>query len=179
MTSNPGGGHIVAMGGGGFSMEPDNPLWTTSSYRFRDAWSRGSVLSGVSAGWFSGGLTDSYGGLERLNDGRGLIEAVACPHYGGNERRVAFHQTIAEGVVTGYAADDGAALHFVGASLAELCGDRCEPARYAERGLADDFRSRTVAGGDVDPFQSSTFRPGTRWNSVVLCVTSVSSRALA
>jgi hypothetical protein len=26
MTSNPGGGHIVAMGGGGFSMEPDNLL---------------------------------------------------------------------------------------------------------------------------------------------------------
>ncbi len=26
MASNPGVGHIVAMGGGGFSMEPDNPL---------------------------------------------------------------------------------------------------------------------------------------------------------
>jgi dipeptidase E len=25
-ASNPGVGHIVAMGGGGFSMEPDNPL---------------------------------------------------------------------------------------------------------------------------------------------------------
>jgi toxin ParE1/3/4 len=32
---------------------------------------------------------------------------------------------------------------------------------------------------EVDLFQSSTFRPGTRWNSVVLCVMTVSSRALA
>ena len=99
----------------------------------RDAWSRGSVLSGVSAGmvcWFSGGLTDSFGGLERLNDGLGLIEAVACPHYGDNERRVAFHQTIAEGAVKGYAADDGAALHFVGASLAEVVSSRAEAGAY-------------------------------------------------
>jgi hypothetical protein len=33
--------------------------------------------------------------------------------------------------------------------------------------------------GGVAPFQSSTFRLGTRWNSVVLCVTSVSLRAFA
>lgn len=70
----------------------------------RDAWSRGSVLCGVSAGmvcWFNGGLPDSYGAQERLNDGLGLIQATACPHYGGNERRAAFHQTIAEGRGTG------------------------------------------------------------------------------
>lgn len=31
----------------------------------------------------------------------------------------------------------------------------------------------------AEPFQSSTVNPGTRWNSLVLWVTSVSSRALA
>ena len=31
----------------------------------------------------------------------------------------------------------------------------------------------------ADPFQSSTFNPGARWNSLVLWVTSVNSRALA
>jgi dipeptidase E len=99
----------------------------------RDAWSRGSVLTGVSAGmvcWFSGGLTDSYGGLQRLNDGLGLIEATTCPHYGGNERRRAFHQTIAEGLATGYAVDDGAALHFAGTALAEVVSSRGEAAAY-------------------------------------------------
>jgi dipeptidase E len=222
MASNPGVGHIVAMGGGGFSMEPDNPLlddfvlslsrrhparvcfiptasadsasYIVSFYRafsgrsiptdltlfdspllkrrparsselaafvaqqdviyvgggstanllavwrahrldvaLRDAWSSGSVLSGVSAGmacWFSGGLTDSYGGLERLNDGLALIEATACPHYGADEeRRRAFHRTIAEGLA-GYAVDDGAALHFAGSALVEVVSSRPEAGAY-------------------------------------------------
>jgi len=100
----------------------------------RDAWSRGMVLSGVSAGmlcWFSGGVTDSYGGLERLNDGLGLIEAAACPHYGDDGgRRRAFHRTVAEGSGGGYAADDGAALHFAGTTLAEAVSSRPEANAY-------------------------------------------------
>ncbi len=95
----------------------------------REAWASGTVLSGVSAGmvcWFSGGLTDSYGGLTRLHDGLGLIDATACPHYGSVERRRAFHQLIAEGTETGYAADDSAALHFHGSALAEVVSSRAE-----------------------------------------------------
>jgi hypothetical protein len=54
-----------------------------------------------------------------------------------------------------------------------------------DSGRDASYRSRVnprlyLAGdGGVAPFQSSTFRLGTRWNSVVLCVTSVSLRALA
>jgi peptidase E len=100
----------------------------------RDAWSKGSVLTRVSAGmacWFSGGLTDSYGRLERLNDGLALIEATACPHYGGEEeRRRAFRRTIAEGQRAGYAADDGAAFHFAGSALVEVLSSRPEAAAY-------------------------------------------------
>src|SRR5262245_49144297 len=162
---NPADGHIVAMGGGGFSMEPDNPLlddfvlslskrqpanvcfvptasadssaYIVKFYRafsgrcqptdltlwsspvlprqpdrtsalaafvheqdviyvgggdtanllalwrrhgldvlFRQAYTRGAVLAGVSAGmlcWLKNGVTDSYGGLAPLNDGLGLI----------------------------------------------------------------------------------------------------------
>ena len=43
----------------------------------REIRSNGTVLSGVSAGmicWFRDGLTDSYGGLERLDDALGLID---------------------------------------------------------------------------------------------------------
>jgi dipeptidase E len=223
MASSSGVGHIVAMGGGGFSMEPDNPLlddfvlslsrrhparvcfistasadstsYIVNFYRsfsgrciptdltlfdspllkrrparsselaafvaeqdviyvgggstanllalwrahgldvaLRDAWSSGTVLSGVSAGmicWFGGGLTDSYGGLERLNDGLALIEATACPHYGvDEERRRAFHRAIAEGMGAGFAADDGAALHFAGSSLVEVVSSRLDAAAY-------------------------------------------------
>jgi len=216
-------GHIVAMGGGGFSMEPDNPLlddfvlalsrrqparvcfvptasadaptyivrfyrafaerciptdltlWNSTSLPrqpshtselaafiaeqdviyvgggdtanllvlwrrhgldvlLRRAWSEGVVLAGVSAGmlcWFSGGLTDSFGGLEPLDDGLGLIEATACPHYDSDPgRRPAYHRAIVGGMQSGYAADDGAALHFCGRELAEVVSSRPQAAAY-------------------------------------------------
>ena len=73
-------------------------------------------MTGVSAGmlcWFRGGVTDSFGGLAALNDGLGLIDATACPHYDGEgERRPTYHRLVAEGFPGGFAADDGAALYF-------------------------------------------------------------------
>jgi peptidase E len=101
---------------------------------FRDAWSEGAVLAGVSAGmlcWFNGGVTDSFGGLETLNDGLGLIDATACPHYDGEPgRRPAYHRAITSGMQPGYAADDGAALHFAGANLAEVVTSRRQAGAY-------------------------------------------------
>jgi peptidase E len=100
----------------------------------RHAWSRGTVLAGVSAGmlcWFNGGITDSFGGLEPLDDGLGLIDATACPHYDGEPgRRPAYHRAIADGMQRGYAADDGAALHFCGADLLEVVSSRPDAAAY-------------------------------------------------
>ena len=65
----------------------------------RDAWLGGVVMAGVSAGmlcWFRGGVTDSFGGLAALNDGLGLIDATACPHYDGEgERRPTYHRLVA------------------------------------------------------------------------------------
>ena len=209
-------GHIVAMGGGGFSMEPDNPLlddfvlslagrqparvcfvatasadsapYIVRFYRafagrcvptdltlsdgplvrqpqrtadlprfvasqdvfyigggntanllalwrvhglhelFRQAWLNGAVFAGVSAGmlcWFQGGVTDSFGGLELLSDGLGFLEGTACPHYDGEPgRRPTYQRFVAEGVTPGYAADDGAALHFAGTKLREAVSSR-------------------------------------------------------
>ena len=101
----------------------------------REAWSRGAVLAGVSAGmlcWFSGGITDSFGGLEPLDDGLGLIDASACPHYDGEPgRRPAYHRAISAGMKPGYAADDGAALHFHGPAFAEAVSSK--PGAYAYR----------------------------------------------
>src|SRR5262249_22964891 len=101
---------------------------------FRQAWANGAVLAGVSAGmlcWFNGGVTDSFGGLEPLNDGLGLIDATACPHYDGEPgRRPAYHQAIASGMQAGYAADDGAALPFAGADLVEVVTSRRDAAAY-------------------------------------------------
>ncbi len=223
MYSTPHLGHIVAMGGGGFSTEPDNPLlddfilalsqrqparvcfiptasadsaaylvqfyrafsgralpddltifdptsvprhprrtaelsgfiqsqdifyvgggntanmlaiWRTHGLDklLRDAWSRGAILCGVSAGmicWFRGGVTNSFGELDALEDGLGLIDATACPHYDSEpERRPTYRRLIQGGMLAGFAADDGAALHFQGTALVEVVSSRIGAAAY-------------------------------------------------
>jgi dipeptidase E len=83
----------------------------------RRAYARGTVLSGISAGsacWFEGCLTDSFGTLEPLNDGLGLLSGSFCPHYNSEgERPVAFVEAVAAGALpNGYALDDGAAVRY-------------------------------------------------------------------
>ncbi len=93
-----------------------------------EAWVRGAVLCGVSAGmicWFRDGLTDSFGTLAALGDGLCFIDASACPHYDGEKaRRPAYRSAIENGMAAGYAADDGAALHFRGTELVEVVSSR-------------------------------------------------------
>jgi dipeptidase E len=100
----------------------------------RRAWRGGAVLAGISAGmlcWFEDGLTDSFGGLERLHDGLGFIRGSACPHYDGEPgRRDAYREAIASGMRPGFAADDGVALHFVGRRLEEAVSSRPDAAAY-------------------------------------------------
>jgi peptidase E len=100
----------------------------------REAWLRGAILVGVSAGmncWFQASITDSFGALAPLNDGLALLEGSACPHYDGEAgRRPAYHRAIAEGMPGGYAADDGAALHFVGSSLVGVVSSRPNAKAY-------------------------------------------------
>lgn len=95
----------------------------------RDAWQRGAVMSGISAGmlcWFQAGLTDSYGDLAALKDGLGLINTSATPHYDGEAlRRAKYHELIGQGVIPGgYAAHDFAALHFHGTTLVEAISEK-------------------------------------------------------
>jgi dipeptidase E len=105
-------------------------LWRTHGLDdlLRKALNDGAVLSGLSAGmicWFEGGVTDSYGRLQGLDDGLGLLKGTACPHYGDDcERRPTYHRLIHEGFAAGYAADDGAALHFRGEQLIEAVSSR-------------------------------------------------------
>ena len=100
----------------------------------REAWQRGAILSGVSAGmicWFRDGITDSFGRLQALGDGLGLLNASACPHYDGEEqRRPTYFEAIRTGLPAGYAVDDGAALHFHGADLVEAVSSRPNASAY-------------------------------------------------
>ena len=91
----------------------------------RAAWERGAVLGGVSAGancWFECCVTDSFSiMLDPLDDGLGLLPGSFCPHYDGEERRRPVYRSLVDGgFLPGYAADDGAALHFDGTELREV-----------------------------------------------------------
>jgi peptidase E len=102
----------------------------------RDAWERGAVLGGMSAGancWFEDSVTDSFGpGLRPLGAGLGLLAGSFCPHYDGEPaRRPAFTRLVAEGALPpGYAADDDAAFHFEGTTLREVVGQREDARGY-------------------------------------------------
>jgi dipeptidase E len=85
-----------------------------------EALSGGAVLGGVAAGmncWFDAYVTDSFGpDLVPLQDGLGFVAGSACPHYDSEkQRRPIYHRLVAAGFPSGYAVDDGAALHFAGA----------------------------------------------------------------
>jgi peptidase E len=95
----------------------------------RAAYERGTVLGGISAGmicWFEYGITDSVPGALSPLRCLGWFRGTACPHYDGEpERRPSFHRLLQEGKVPeGYAADDGAALHFIDDELAHVVASR-------------------------------------------------------
>jgi peptidase E len=96
----------------------------------REAWERGAVLGGWSAGancWFEDSVTDSFGReLRELGGGLGLLAGSFCPHYDGEpERRPTYTRLVRDGVLPpGYAADDDAALHFEGTELREVVSQR-------------------------------------------------------
>ena len=91
-----------------------------------EAWRRGILLSGVSAGamcWFEEGLTDSYwgAGLKPLRC-LGLLSGGCCVHYSSEpERRVRLHREIAAGASgPRIAIDDGAAVLYSGMEIRDV-----------------------------------------------------------
>jgi peptidase E len=105
----------------------------------REAWLSGIVMAGISAGsicWFRQGLSDSVipGDLAPL-DCLGFLYGSNCPHYDGEPlRRPAYHRFIREGKLdSGYAADDGAALHFIDRELKAVVSSREAAKAYSVR----------------------------------------------
>ena len=94
----------------------------------REAWERGVVLGGISAGsmcWFAAGVTTGFG-APRAVEGLGFLPASNSVHYGSEpERRSCFFEAVrSELAPPGYAVDDGVALLFCGTDLAEAVTDR-------------------------------------------------------
>ena len=95
----------------------------------RESYEAGIVLCGTSAGslcWFTCGVTDSFGlDLAPLYDGLGFISGSNCPHYDSEPlRQPQYRKFILEGFPSGYAADDGAALHFLNDEFREAVSSK-------------------------------------------------------
>jgi dipeptidase E len=127
--------HIFYVGGG--STRNLLVLWREWGLDrlLRRAWSRGAIMCGLSAGslcWFQSGVSDSYGSELRPMHALGWLAGSHCPHYDGEAaRRPAYHALIASGELpAGYAADDGAALHFVGRRLHRVVSSRPDAKAY-------------------------------------------------
>ncbi len=93
----------------------------------REAWESGVILCGLSAGslcWFAEAVSGFHGEARRLR-GLGLLPFSNCVHYErGSARREAYQRFLLAGMRGGYAAEDGAALHFVGEELARVVASR-------------------------------------------------------
>jgi peptidase E len=99
----------------------------------REAWQAGIILCGLSAGslcWFQEAVTGFHGAPQRL-EGLGLLPFSNCVHYEpGSKRRESYHRFLREGMIAGYAAEDGAALHFTGHELSRVISSRPEARGY-------------------------------------------------
>jgi len=120
----------------------------------REAWAAGVVLCGLSAGslcWFDQGVTGFHGAPRRV-EGLGLLPFSNCVHYEpASERRFAYHRMLCEGMRSGYAAEDGAALHFVGEELSSVVASRPSARGYrldaSDEGVDEMQLSTTYLGG--------------------------------
>jgi dipeptidase E len=121
-----GGGSVVSMLGVWRAHGVDDLL--------REAWEAGVAMCGLSAGslcWFDGGLSAFHGRPSTVT-GMGLLPFSNSVHYDEEPtRRPAFHAAVASGeLLPGYAASDGAALHFVGSELARVVASRPKARAY-------------------------------------------------
>ncbi len=93
------------------------------------AYQNGTVLAGLSAGancWFQECSTDSIPGKLGMLPCLGFIKGSFCPHYDGEvKRRPSLHNLIDKNLMmAGYAADDGAAGHFIDDQLLHAISSR-------------------------------------------------------
>ncbi len=135
--------HIIYVGGG--NTRNLLVLWREWGLDrvMREAWQRGIVLAGVSAGsicWFEEGVTDSIPGPLTPLRCLGFLKGSNCPHYDGEaNRRPSYHALLAAGQIEpGLACDDGVAAHFIDDTLHRIVASR--PAARAYRLSLEDGR---------------------------------------
>jgi dipeptidase E len=107
---------IVASGGNTLNQQA---IWKAQGIDviLRQAWDRGIVLGGASAGslcWFEEGTTDSRPKELTMVKCLGFLKGSHCPHYDREpDRRPLYRKLIAAGVMKpGYACDNDAGIYF-------------------------------------------------------------------
>jgi dipeptidase E len=130
-----GGGNVVSMLGVWRAHGLDSVLLR--------AWREGIVLCGPSAGslcWFSEALSAFHGAPRRVR-GLGFLPYSNCVHYDAEpERRAEYHRFVGDGMRAGFAADDGAALHFRGRQLERVVASRPSARAYRVEPVRDGVR---------------------------------------
>jgi peptidase E len=90
------------------------------------------ILCGLSAGslcWFAEAVSGYHGEVNRV-PALGFLRHSNAVHYCDGDRRGAFHRHLLDGMPSGFAAEDGAALRFVGDELVEAVASRPEARAY-------------------------------------------------
>jgi peptidase E len=99
-------------------------------------------MCGLSAGslcWFEQGLTAFHGEQGLPVAGLGLLMGSNAVHYDKEpRRRPDFQAAIAAGMAPGWAADDGAALHFTGSRLSRVVSSRPKAGAYRVEAVAGE-----------------------------------------
>lgn len=95
----------------------------------RKAYDQGTILAGISAGaniWFEQCTTDSLGPGIQVMPCLGWLPGSFTPHYDSEpERKPLLRQMLREQTIApGYAATDGAAVHFINEELHKVVTDR-------------------------------------------------------
>ena len=131
-----GGGSVISLLGAWRAHGLDTTL--------RLAWEQGTVMCGVSAGslcWFASCVSAFHGRPQRV-EGLGLLPHSNCVHFDcERERDGAFREHLLDGMCAGYAAEDGAALHFRGKRLESV---------ITSRPKARAFRMRRTEAGRIE-----------------------------
>lgn len=116
----------------------------------KEAWNNGIVLAGLSAGaicWFNSGLSDYIPGQLTPLECLGFLPGSCCPHFDGEtHREKAYTDCISKGTIaSGYAVDDGAALHFHNTSLANVVSSRPQAKAYRMEKTQNSTMKTTLA----------------------------------
>jgi peptidase E len=125
---------IVASGGNTLNQQA---IWKAQGIDqvLREAWDRGIVLGGASAGslcWFEEGTTDSRPKELSTVTCLGFIKGSHCPHYDREApRRPLYHKLIGSGQMKpGYACDNDAGIYFEDNEVKRVVATRPDARAY-------------------------------------------------